>query len=140
MPERLGFFSLVFRACSESSYALAVLLLALARTCGVSFGTHPPTLHCLIQGFASIGSRRSALSLVVSGPLGLRNSGLQSSGLPTFRSPDLGAWARMPRPASTAFVYKGTHCLAFSNFRGANAPPVPGAPVPWKQCYFQQSR
>ena len=32
---------------------------------------------------------------------------------PDFRSPDPGAWARMPRPSSTAFVRKDTHCLPF---------------------------
>ena len=107
----------MFRACCESNYAVAVLLLALIQTCG-SFETHPPTLHCLIQGSASIGRRRSALSLVVSGPLGLRT-----------RSPDQlwsldhsvsGPWARarMPRPASTAFTCKDTHCLARFSFTG----------------------
>ena len=30
-------------------------------------------------------------------------------------------------------------CL-FTFRGGVNVPPVPGAPVPWKQCYFQQSR
>ena len=53
------------------------------------------------------------------------------------------AWARMPRHARTACICKDTIVFALSCLvvsRGVNAPPAPGAPVPWKQCYFQQSR
>ena len=76
-----------------------------------------------MPGSARIGSRLSALSWVasgfwspdqVSGPTSV--SGPRVSGL---RSPDPGVWARMPRPQSTAFISKDTHCLAFSHFGGS---------------------
>ena len=50
----LGFFSLVFRACGESNYALAVLLLALTQTFGfISETETPPWTPCCVSECAS---------------------------------------------------------------------------------------
>ena len=63
-----------------------------------------------------------------------------NSGLRTIQSPDLGR-------GHACHALQALHSLARTRIvlpvlvsRGVNAPPVPGAPVPWKQCYFQQSR
>ena len=127
--------SLVFRACGESNYAFAVLLLALTQTCGFISETHPPALHCPMPGFARIDSSFSALSWVASGPILV--SGPPVCGLLVSGPWGVGTHAAPPKRC----IYTEGHALScLFTFRGVNVPPAPGALVPWKQCNFQQSR
>ena len=96
-------------------------------------------------------SRRScaalykALQVSIADALGLRTRSPDQLWSPDLESPDLsvsGPWGvgTHAAPRKHCICMQGHALSCLFKLGGVKAPPVPGAPVPWKQCYFQQSR